>query len=487
MGVVVMGELVAGGRAAPVVSSRGEACGFPIGRLTLGTLLFTLAGWIELAVEGTTSPAATLAMIACLVSSLVLLWSAASERLRPSGGNARPTRVVRMSALVALGVSATISLALAVGLVITNEPSHAYGSDAAAFNHYNAQLVLDGVNPYTADNRFWDAVAEFPNAGATPLRRGLYAGSRLGPSLTQLVRDVRAEIAHPDRRGPEFDPASLHSYPALAFLVDAPALGLGLPTTLPVMLLALVGFLCAAAWGAPKVDRLAVWLALLANPILVLLTLRGSFDVVALLPALLAWRTIERRQVSPILLGLACAVKQVVWPLVPFYAIIVWRQEGPREAARRMALAGIAFLIPNATFILASPAAWARSMLLPMTLPIFPSGLGLIALSRVGLLPLLPGIVYGVLELVALAALLLWFARAKRAPRPELALILGLLPYLLAWHSATSYFAAIPVLAVYAALAARRNYVDDALLSERVVAADVADTTIPTAPGLTPI
>lgn len=428
-----------------------------IGRLALGAFLFSSAGWIETTTEGARSALVTLVMVALTLAGLALLWSAATaprgvERSNPSAPARRLPRVLLSSALI---LSAAATIVLGVGLIITNTPANAYGSDDAAFNHYNARLVLDGVNPYTADGRFWAAVGAFPHAGATPLRRGRYAGSRFGPSLTQLVADVRAELANPASRGPEFDPASLHSYPALAFLVNVPALALGFATTLPVSLLALVAFLLAAAWGAPRRLRGSVWLALLSNQILVLLTLRGSFDIIALLPALLAWRTLDRRWLSPVLLGVACAVKQVVWPLLPFYAVIVWRREGARAALARLGVAAVAFVVPNAPFILAAPSAWLRSMLLPVTLPEFPSGIGLVAFARAGLLPLFPSAIYTALEIAALVALVVWFARAKTMPRPELALIVGLLPFLFAWHSATTYFAAIPALAVYATITTR--------------------------------
>ncbi|HKV83441.1 MAG TPA: hypothetical protein VJN88_02725 [Ktedonobacterales bacterium] len=441
---------------SPMSGTGIQGCGL-IGRLALGTFLFSSAGWIETTTEGARSAPVTLLMVALALAGLALLWSAAArprraERPKTSAPTGRLPRVLLTSALT---LSAAATIVLGVGLIMTNTPANAYGSDDAAFNHYNARLALDGVNPYTADGQFWAAVAAFPHAGATPLRRGRYANSRFGPSLTQLVADVRAELANPASRGPEFDPASLHSYPALAFLVNVPALALGSATTLPVSFLALVAFLLAAVWGAPRSLRGGLWLALLSNQILVLLALRGSFDIIALLPALLAWRTLDRRWLSPILLGVACAVKQLVWPLLPLYAVIVWRRDGPRAALTRLGVVGVAFLVPNAPFIVAGPGAWLRSMLLPVTLPEFPSGIGLVAFARAGLLPLFPSMVYTTLEVAALVALVVWFARARTMPRPELALIVGLLPFLLAWHSATTYFAAIPALAVYASIAAR--------------------------------
>jgi uncharacterized membrane protein len=347
-------------------------------------------------------------------------------------------------------LSVVVSLSLAGSLLFSGSPK--YNSDAAAFNHYNAELVSRGANPYTADDHFWDAIRQFPYVGATPLRLGIYAGSIYGPDLNQVARDVRAELADPSRRGPEFSPASLHSYPALAFLIDLPAIWLGLPSTGYSLLLFAISLLLAAGWNAPRGHRALVWLLLLGNQFLLLGALRGSFEAAALLPALLAWRFLDRRWLSPLLLGLACAVKQIVWPFALLYVVIIWRRDGPRAACERLGIAAGAFLAPNLPFLIAAPRAWVSSMLLPVTLPIFPGGVGLIAFPRGGLLPLWPSLVYAALEALALAILVLWLARAKTPPRPEIALVVGLLPFLFAWHSLGAYFLVIPTLAVYASL-----------------------------------
>ncbi len=91
-----------------------------------------------------------------------------------------------------------ITLALVISFFAFSFASpRIYDSDAAAFNQFNAKLVLQGKNPYTSDGLFWDAIRQFPNAGATPLQRGIYAQSTFGPSLTQLVLDVKRELADP--------------------------------------------------------------------------------------------------------------------------------------------------------------------------------------------------------------------------------------------------------------------------------------------------
>jgi hypothetical protein len=408
-----------------------------------GTLAYTAAGWLDLFAGADGNALTALCTGALLAGGTLLLLRAVSRRLeRPAAPAAR--RIM----LAALAFSALLTLAIAVNLAAHAEDPSIYDADAAAFNQYNAALVLHGQNPYTADATFWDALSQFPSVGATPLRAGRYAGSVFGPSLARVVADTQYERAHPQARGPEYASSSLHSYPALAFLVYVPGVWVGQPTTFYTSLLFLLAFFLAAGWAAPRAVRPGVWLLLLASSLLVFWTLRGSFEVVALLPALLAWRLVDRRWLSPLLLGLACAVKQLVWPLVPLYSIIIWKREGPRAAVTRLAVTLVGFLAPNLPFILLSPGAWARSMLLPVTLPIFPSGIGLVGLARGGVLPLLPPAAYALLELAALGVLAFWLARTRRRCAPEVALLLGLLPFALSWHSLFTYLMSIPVLAV---------------------------------------
>ena len=423
--------------------------------LGIGTCLYTVGAWLDVLTSDASRPLIAAVIFALFADGTWVLIQAAMQP-SPLAAFAFVTRRKRLASsglLAAVTLCSVVTVLLAAAIIVHSaNDTRIYDSDAAAFNHYNAELVLRGQNPYTADGDLWNAVRQFPSAGATPLRRGRYAGSTYGPDLTQLVKDVQGELAHPAARGPEFSGASLHSYPALAFLVYVPGVWAAMKTTMLTTLVFALLLLVACGWGAPRHTRFWVWMVLLANTLLVFYALRGSFEVIALLPVVLAWRTLDRRWLSPILLGLGCAVKQLVWPLAPLYAVIVWRRYGARAALPRLAVGAGAFLLPNLPFIVQNPAAWASSMLLPVSLPIFPSGIGLVGLARYGLLPLLPSTVYTLLELAALAGLVVWFARAKVMPRPEAALVVGLLPFVVSWHSAFPYFIAIPALAVCACL-----------------------------------
>lgn len=425
--------------------------------IACGTLALTIYCWTVTLPSGAGQSLGIILHTAWLGGSIaMLLLAALAKDLQfPAEVPAYRATSATLIVLLALAVGGSLTIGVVTVRTITRANPD-YSSDAAAFNHFNAQLVLEDVNPYTAGNRFWHAIAEFPYAGATPLDLGRYAGSRYqpyGPSLTQIVSDVQQELANPALRGPEYDPATLHSYPALAFLVYVPNVLAGWPSTAPTGVVFLLLFGLATVWGAPRMLWPYLILALLANQFLVLGALRGEFEAVAYLMAICAWRLRDRGPVtSPVLLGLSAAVKQIVWPLLPLYVIIEWRRLGMRAALTRLAIAVAAFLAPNLPFILSSPSSWASSMLLPVTLPLFPSGIGLVELTHGGLMPLWPAAVYTAAELAALLAVYLWFARSRIPLRPELAPLLALLPYLLAWRSLLAYFLVLPLLAIYASL-----------------------------------
>ncbi|HEX6779017.1 MAG TPA: glycosyltransferase 87 family protein, partial [Ktedonobacterales bacterium] len=321
--------------------------------------------------------------------------------------------------------------------------------------------------PYTDQAGFWKAIAQFPNAGATPLQRGQFAQQPFAPDDALVSRLLRAYAQHPGEAGSEFDPASLHSYPAGAFLLAVPFIWAGLSSTQLLYALFLLLLLLLLLYWSPKGQRWQTLLILASLSLAILLTLRSSFEVVCILCILGAWRLQERRPcLSAIFLGIGCSVKQLTWLFLPFYLLWVVRRAGWKQASISGALCGLVFFVINAPFLLASPVAWASSMLLPITEPAFPGGIGLIALAQGGWLPSFPTWVYSGLEMVCYVGLLGWYALhlfSRKITNTEIqilgtwGLVMATLPLLLASRSLISYIMFLPVLAL-AALFQPRSY-----------------------------
>ena len=332
-----------------------------------------------------------------------------------------------------------------------------YGSDDLYYNQYNARLVLHGQNPYVGEH----LVAEVHFFGATdytPIARGRFADVRHYPTRAQMDAVVAEYLAHPQSPPPELEPRTTHSYPAGAFLADVPAVALGLPSVALPQIALFLALIAALVWVTPPPYRAVVALLALATADGARQVTGSDFEIWPLALVGFAWLTRDRRWLSAILLGLACATKQTAWLAAPFYLVWVWRTMGLAEAARRAGIAAGAFVAVNLPWIVASPGSWLSSLLLPVSLPLLPDGSGLVGLSLAGALPLFPSWVYALFELAGFAAALAWYWRA--APRlPYAGLVLPLAPLLLAWRSSERYFVLLPLtglLALALTLANRR-------------------------------
>src|SRR5262249_51840870 len=141
--------------------------------LACGTLALTFYCWTAAIADGAPEPLGTLLHTAWLGGTVALLLVAA---LAKDLQGPRPGRVSLsyratshvLLALLLLGAAGSIAISVVTVREITRANPD-YTSDAAAFNHFNAQLVLHGINPYAADGDFRTAIAQFPYVGATPL------------------------------------------------------------------------------------------------------------------------------------------------------------------------------------------------------------------------------------------------------------------------------------------------------------------------------
>jgi hypothetical protein len=365
------------------------------------------------------------------------------EFARQHGARWQKTALLRTFVLLAIGC-----VIGAIALVQCFFPP-AYSNDGTSLDTNAARLLLEGRNPYT-DSNILDIARHFAiqPGWTTPLRVGQFNGRLDYPSGV----DLRSAFDTAIKAGsaPEFE--SRVSYPALAFLTLVPFILLKISNVLPFYLLSY--FLLV--WVAWKVTRneLRPWLLLLAlaNVPMLSAAMSGSLDLFYVLLIVLAWLFREKRWLSALFLGLALASKQLAWFFVPFYLVLIWRQQGLREACSRLTIAGTLALAINLPFLIWNPGAWLAGVLAPMADPMFPLGVGLINLSSYHLLPYLPGWVYLVLEAGAMAGLVAYYWRICRVC-PEAALLFAVLPLFLAWRSLPSYFSctAFPLFVLMAA------------------------------------
>jgi uncharacterized membrane protein len=131
---------------------------------------------------------------------------------------------------------------------------------------------------------------------------------------------------------------------------------------------------------------------------------------------------------------------------------MVWRHYGLKEMFYRLFIAGSLGLAINLPFILWNPQAWVAGILAPVADPMFPMGVGLVGLSVTHLLPYLPTWIYTTLEGCAMLGSVVVYWRICRT-RPEIAMLLAVLPLFFAWRSLPSYFycAAFPLFVLMAA------------------------------------
>lgn len=387
-----------------------------------GALLATVVGW----------------------SLLILLWVLLGTGRRDAGAAASPgvRRALRVLWL-ALCASALAGLAMLIGVLAPPPPdSTPHHNDAVAIGECAARLVLDGRDPYASLDLFscYERLGIGPDR-TTPLRRGLFRDVEIYPDDAQLAAAWEARRRDP-ASNVEFE--ARPSYPALSLLVFAPWVALGLDLTALALLL-LLSAMALVLIRAERGLRPFVLTASLASLSGIASVVGGTTDLLYALPLLAAWLWRERRW-SGVALGLAVSAKQLAWFAAPYYLIAVLHSHGGREAARRAGLAVAVFAIVNAPFALPDPAAWTSGLVAPALEPMFPRGVGIVALAANRTMELPPQAVFVALEAIAFAGGLV-VAWLLRRSAPEVGVVLAYLPLYFAWRSLFSYFFLLPLLA----------------------------------------
>lgn len=280
----------------------------------------------------------------------------------------QPRRIGRWPTRVLAGVTLALTVgAFLVWSYLQVRATPAYGTDEIAFDQYAAELFRHGANPYAHSMAQAFTLFHVSPDGYTFLLNG--------HAVTSL------------------------SYPSLSFLVYVPFLLLGWTTQMAVAVNVL-------AWAL----GIVLLFVLLPRELRPLAIVVGSFAVYIgyavggvtdalfvplLIGAVYQWdRFAHERGVAmwrgPILLGLAMAVKQTPWLVVPFLVAGLaieagrgpggWRA-GARTGGRYLAIALTAFAVPNLPFVVQSPHAWLTGILTPVASHTVPAGQGLVGLT----------------------------------------------------------------------------------------------------------
>ncbi len=282
---------------------------------------------------------------------------------------------------------AAVAMAWVVRLLV--HPSGGIGTDAMLYSQYAVDLLLAGENPYAHSMR-----PAFERYGVEDM---------VG---TELATGGRVET---------------FSYPALSIWWFLPQRLLGIPNLNLTTVGVLVATLAYLSVEAPDEYALAPLAALFATPNLLNFAAGGIFDLLWVLPLLVAmkcWHE-QRYVAASVLLGIASATKPQAWLVLPFLAVWLFRAAPTTQAFLKRARTCIswglvAFLVPNLPFIVWDPLAWLASLDRAIGLfrpPMVQDGVGLVAISTHGPVAIPSGILTG-LVVAVLAGLLGLYWRA---------------------------------------------------------------------------
>lgn len=330
-----------------------------------------------------------------------------------------------------------------------------YGNDGAVMDLYAAQQVRHGHNPYLKTS-IVSALAEInaPATTVTPLMDGQFRGARAYPSEMAIQQAFMSDLRYRSRRGvpssPEFE--SRYNYPAGSFLFILPFVWAGIYDMRFLYGLALV-LMGAYLWSRmPRTLRPLVPLLIIGDVPLIILTTSGQPDPLYGLFLLIGCAEWPALWLSPIAMGLAISTKQLAWFFVPLYLTWIVTRLGWREAARRAVIMAGLFFAVNGPFIALSPRGYLSSISGPMMDPMFPLGIGVIALFVGNVLPMIPKIAFAVAEVGTWIGVTVATAR-NRLLVPATGAALGALPLFFAWRSLINYFYLVPLLTLGIVLA----------------------------------
>ena len=364
----------------------------------------------------------------------------------------KPTSISIFTALLIIGLM-ELAIVFTIGLtsvdvdilgentsqILTSFDNTFAYNDATALCHQAVVNFIDGDNPY-AEANIGSALADYDIHldKLTPLREGRFVEVFPYPETEQIELIAQEAIDNPYNIPPELE--SKLGYPAGCFLVPAPLVILGIGDLRLVYLVIILLVLAYAVWKAPPGFRTFIVAALLISLDFWNSLAAGETGFLCFPFLLLAWILPRKRLwLSALCLGIAVAIKQVAWFLLPFYLILIFREEGFRKMLSSLAIVAATFLIVNAPYIIGDPGLWLSSVMSPMTDNLFPLGVGIITLVTGGIVDIQSPLIFTILELVVFGVSIAWYFHYCRR-YPSTGPILAILPLFFAWRSLWPYF-----------------------------------------------
>ncbi|HEX78855.1 MAG TPA: DUF2029 domain-containing protein, partial [Dehalococcoidia bacterium] len=277
----------------------------------------------------------------------------------------KPTSATIFTILLVVGLM-ELSIILTIGFTSVNinilgedtpqifesfDNTFAY-NDATALCHQAVFNFIDGENPY-AEASIGSAITEYdvPLDKLTPLREGRFANIFPYPDAKQIQIVAQEAIDNPLNIPPELE--SSLGYPAGCFLVSAPFALFGISDLRLIYFIIVLPVLAYTIWKTPSRLRIFIIAAFIVSLELWNSLVAGETGFLCFPFLLLAWILPRKRLWLPALfMGMAIAIKQVAWFFLPFYLILIFREEGFRKTLYSMAIIAGCFLVLNVPYII---------------------------------------------------------------------------------------------------------------------------------------
>lgn len=312
-------------------------------------------------------------------------------------------------------------------------------NDATALTHQAVDNLLEGLNPYYHPNLITANIAFNSSYDkVTPLRVGRFADIFPYPSPDDLKTVWKDALENPEVPPPELE--SMLNYPSGSFLLPAPiaALGIGDLRIIYAIFIAMAVFV--VVWQMRMQWRLLFLGALVICFEITNSVASGETGSMTFALLLVAWVLLPRKLwISVIVMGVAVATKQTAWFYLPFYLIYIFMNEKRWKILPVIGIMIATFLAMNLPFLISDPKFWIRSVLAPMTDPMFPIGVGTITFVTGGLIDIRSSLPFAIIELLVMIGSIVWYFRNCRR-YPNTGPILAVLPLFFAWRSLWPYF-----------------------------------------------